>query len=65
MASTLFLVWTIKALARKEHDLFLEIWASTIPFLMVFPDRVGDPHAGHAFSDNNYVDFTAWPACPM
>jgi predicted ester cyclase len=36
-----------------------------IPFLNGLPDRVGDPHAGHAFSDNNYVGFTAWPGMSM
>lgn len=36
-----------------------------IPFLNGLPDRVGDPHAGHAFADNNYVGFTAWPGMYM
>ena len=36
-----------------------------IPFLNGLPDRVGDPHAGHAFADNNYVAFTAWPGMHM
>ena len=36
-----------------------------IPFLNGLPDRVGDPHSGHAFADNNYVGFTAWPGMHM
>lgn len=36
-----------------------------IPFLNGLPDRVGDPHAGHAFADDNYVGFTAWPGMYM
>lgn len=36
-----------------------------IPFLNGLPDRVGDPHAGHAFADGNYVGFTAWPGMFM
>lgn len=36
-----------------------------IPFLNGLPDRVGDPHAGHAFADDNYVAFTAWPGMHM
>lgn len=36
-----------------------------IPFLNGLPDRVGDPHAGHAFADDNYVGFTAWPGMHM
>lgn len=32
-----------------------------IPFLNGMPDRVGDAHAGHFFSEDNYVGFTAWP----
>lgn len=36
-----------------------------IPFLNGLPDRVGDPHAGHAFADDEYVGFTAWPGMYM
>ncbi|TLU66910.1 ester cyclase [Thalassotalea litorea] len=36
-----------------------------IPFLNGLPDRVGDPHAGHVFSDGNYTAFTAWPGMYM
>lgn len=36
-----------------------------IPFLNGLPDRVGDPHAGHLFSDGNYTAFTAWPGMYM
>ena len=36
-----------------------------IPFLNGLPDRVGDPHAGHAFADDDYVGFTAWPGMYM
>ncbi len=36
-----------------------------IPFLNGLPDRVGDPHAGHLFSDANYTAFTAWPGMYM
>lgn len=36
-----------------------------IPFLNGLPDRVGDAHAGHAFADDNYVAFTAWPGMHM
>jgi len=36
-----------------------------IPFLNGLPDRVGDPHAGHLFADNDYVGFTAWPGMYM
>lgn len=36
-----------------------------IPFLNGLPDRVGDPHLGHAFADNSYVGFTAWPGMSM
>lgn len=32
-----------------------------IPFLNGMPNRVGDAHAGHLFSEGNYVAFTAWP----
>ncbi len=32
-----------------------------IPFLNGMPNRVGDAHAGHFFSDGDYVGFTAWP----
>jgi predicted ester cyclase len=36
-----------------------------IPFLKGLPDRVGDPHAGHLFSDENFTAFTAWPGMYM
>jgi len=36
-----------------------------IPFLNGLPDRVGDPHAGHLFSDGDYTGFTAWPGMHM
>jgi len=36
-----------------------------IPFLNGLPDRVGDPHAGHLFADENYAAFTAWPGMYM
>ncbi len=32
-----------------------------IPFLNAMPNRVGNAHAGHFFSEGNYVGFTAWP----
>ena len=32
-----------------------------IPFLNGMPNRVGDAHAGHFFSEGEYVAFTAWP----
>ena len=32
-----------------------------IPFLNAMPNRVGDAHAGHLFSEGDYVAFTAWP----
>ncbi|MCG7533189.1 ester cyclase [Psychrobium sp. MM17-31] len=36
-----------------------------IPFLNGLPDRVGDPHLGHAFADDSYVGYTAWPGMFM
>ncbi|MDG1338854.1 MAG: ester cyclase [Paracoccaceae bacterium] len=41
---------------RKHHQ---------IPFLDAMPDRVGDPHGGHAFAQGDYVGFTAWPGMHM
>ena len=41
---------------RKRHQ---------IPFLNGMPDRVGSGHAGHLFSDGDFVGFTAWPGMHM